>query len=270
MAVMDFTVGPCPSNDIVLSRFDAALFPKFRIIFEGPWSKRRLESLAQPADEAEWAVVMENRADKDITALRYDWVMTGEDGNTRKHTVSSDSYMVDVYHPVLRVGDRKLICRGVTVDESLLDHILGGGGSMGAGSGNGPESLVGTMSLRLDIDMLLFADGEIAGPDTNRFAVELQSRKPAAEFVAKQIRLAQAENRDVTPVLSALAEIPCIISRDQPTGDPRVHWTRHYAREYLHAAGRKIGDVNMREAKLRHLENRPTLPGFYRGPDSTR
>jgi len=262
---MDFTVGPSPSNEVVLSRFDAALFPKFRIIFEGPSSGRSLEFLAQPSDEAERAVVMENRADKDITALRYYWVMTGEDGNARKHTVSSDSYMVDVYHPVLKGGDRKLICRGGAVDETLLDHLLGGGGGiMGAAFSSGPESMRVVVSLRLEIDMLLFADGEIAGLDTSKFAAELRSRKPAAEFVAKQIRLAQAEDRDITPVLSALVEIPCLGRVGHAQGDPLVHWTRHYAREYLHAAGRKISDVDMREAKLRHLENHPMLPRFYR------
>jgi hypothetical protein len=268
---MDFTVGPSPSDQVVLGRFEAALFPKFRIVFEGPWHGRSLEFLAQPPDEAERAVVMQNRADKDITALRYDWLMTGEDGKVTKHTVSSDSYMVDVYHPVLKVGDRKLICRGGAVDESLLDHLLGGGGIMGGNLLGAAQSRfsVEVVSLRLDIDMLLFADGEIAGLDISKFAAELQSRKPAAEFVAKQIRLAQAEGRDVTPVLSALVEIPCLGRLGQAQGDPRVHWTRHYAREYLQAAGRKIGDVDMREARLRHLESRPALPKFYRGKHGT-
>jgi hypothetical protein len=40
------------------------------------------------------------------------------------------------------------------------------------------------------------------------YAVELQDRKRAAEFVAKQIRMAQAKGRDVTAMLTALAEAP--------------------------------------------------------------
>lgn len=265
---MDFTVGPSPGSEVVLSRFDAALFPKFRIIFEGPSSGRSLEFLAQPSDEAEQAVVMENRSDKDITAMHYYWVMTGEDGNVRKHTVSSDSYMVDVYHPVLKGGDRKLICRGGVVDETLLDHLLGGGGMMGARFASGPESMDRVVSLRLDIDMLLFADGEIAGLDTSKFAAELRSRKPAAEFVAKQVRLAQAEDRDITPVLSALVEIPCLGRLGLAQGDPLVHWIRYYARQYLQAMRQKSENFDMCEARLRHFENRPTLPRFYRRDDS--
>ena len=56
----------------------------------------------------------------------------------------------------------------------------------------------------------------MAGPETNRFAAELLCRKPAAEFVARQIRSAQADGRDVTPVLSALDKIPSAgLERDQ-------------------------------------------------------
>jgi hypothetical protein len=43
---------------------------------------------------------------------------------------------------------------------------------------------------------------------------------PAAEFVAKQIRLAQAEDRDITPVLSALVEIPCLGRLGHAQSDP--------------------------------------------------
>ncbi|MGA8493775.1 MAG: hypothetical protein WB711_25370 [Terriglobales bacterium] len=264
---MDFAVGASPTTDVILSRYEAALFPKFRTIFEESPSESLLQFLAQPPEEAERAIVLENRASKDVTALRYQWVMTGEDGKQRTHTVSSDSYMVDVYHPVLGVGDRKLICWSATVDESLIEHVLRGGGSMVGGVGSGRASLTGVTSLRLEIDMLLFSDGEIAGPDAEKFAAELQSRKPAAEFVAKQIRLAEAEGRDVTPVVSALAEFPCLGRLGHAQGDPLVHWTRHYAREYLHAMRRKSERIDMREARLRHFENRPTPPRFYRRDD---
>ena len=259
---MVFTFSPSPSLELVVSRYDAALFPSFRVIFEPLSTDSPLRFLAQPPEEADRAVVMENRADKDVTALRHCWIMTSEDGNVRKRTVSSDSYMVDVYHPVLRAADRKLISPSMTVDESFVEHVLRGGGGMGGGSGR--ESLVGVTSLRLDIDMVLFADGEMAGQDSNKFVAELQCRKPAAEFVANQIRRARDEGRDVQPVLSALAEIPCLGRLGHAQGDPLVHWTRHYAQDYLRHMNRKTTTVDWAEARLRHLENRPTLPKFYR------
>lgn len=172
--------------------------------------------------------------------------------------------MVDVYHPVLRVGDRKLICPSMTIDESFIEHVLQGGGGMGGGSSR--ESLVGVTSLRLEIDMVLFSDGEIAGPDSDGFSVDLRSRKPAAAFVAKHIRRAREEGRDVEPVLSALAEIPRLGRLGHAQGDPLVHWTRHYAQDYLRHLKRETTEIDWAEARLRHLENRPTLPEFYRRP----
>lgn len=252
--LMEFTVGSSPSAEIVVTRYDATLFPKFRVIFETAPAEGFLRYLAQPPEEADRAVVMENRADKDITALRYRWLMTDEGGNLRKQTYSSDSYMVDVYRAVLKAGDRKLISPSVEVDESFVEHLMRGGGGIGGSVGGRSLANAKVAALRLEFDMVLFADGEIAGPDTDRFAAELQCRKPAAEFVARQIRLAEAEGRDVTPVLSALAELPHL--RD----DFLAHWVQYYAADF----SRDMHDERVRQARLRHLENRPTLPKFYR------
>jgi hypothetical protein len=261
---LDFIFGPSPSPDVVLSRYDAALFPKFRFIFQEPGSDRRFQRLAQGPEEANTSVVMENRADKDITALRYYWAVTDENGSEKKHTASSDSYTADVYDPVLRAGDRKLICRRNTVDESLIEHVLGGGSTISVSFESRREPPVNVSSLRLDIDMLLFADGEIAGPDTDNFAAELRCRKTAALFIAKQIRLAEAEGRDVTPVLTALAEMPRFGRPRYAREDPMVNGIERYARQYMWAMRHPPGPFDRLAAQLRHLENQLMLPKFYR------
>lgn len=43
------------------------------------------------------------------------------------------------------------------------------------------------------------------------------------------------EQRVVTPVLSALAQAPCLGRLGAVQGDPLVQWTRHHARDYLRA-----------------------------------
>jgi hypothetical protein len=162
--------------------------------------------------------------------------------------------MVDVYRPVLKRQDRMLVSVSSSVQESFIDHALSGGGG-GIGSGGSRRGLpVGVVALRFEIDMILFEDGELAGLDMGKYAAELQCRKLAAEFVAKQIRLADAEGRDPKPVLSALAEIPHL--RD----DLLAHWTKHYANDFLRHESMGL----KREGLLHHLENRPVLPKFYR------
>lgn len=120
------------------------------------------------------------------------------------------------------------------------------------------------VEIRFEAHLIVFEDGEIAGPDPDNFDAELQGRKAATEFVAKQIRMAIAEGRDVTPVLTVLAEAPSPGSPGRPQGDPLFHSLRHYARDYLHYMHRRVVNVDMAEARLRHLENRPTVPHFYR------
>lgn len=255
---IEFTIAASPSRDVVLSRYKFGVWPSFDAIFETLPSESPLQFMAQAADEAASSAIMENRGPRDITGLCYRWVTTTEDAETSNHTFVSDSYAVTVYQPVLKANDRKLITRRITVDESLIAHVLSGGGCI-SGSAGSTRPLDRVVSLRLEIDMLLFADGEIAGPDPGRYVAQLQSRKAAGDFIAKQVRLAESEQRDVTPVLSALAEAPHL--RD----DFLARWTRDYAHDYLQYAA-----MRRQEALLQALENRPPLPKFYRrGTGST-
>jgi hypothetical protein len=261
--VPQLKIAPSPSAEIVLCRYDEAAHPKFRYLFKASTDSRFL-NLARDPEEASVAVILENRSAKAITALRYRWVVSDAAGNQRTLARSCDSYMVDVYRAVAEPGSRHLISPSGSVDEALIDHVLAGGGMMGGRCGSEP-SLANVVEGNFEIDFVLFVDGEIAGIDGNQFGAELRCRKPAAEFVVKQIRAASAEGRDVTPVLSALSGIPCLGRTRRGQGDPLLHSIQRYARDYLIAMRvQNQGPFDMREAKLRHLENRPTLPRFYR------
>jgi hypothetical protein len=261
---MDLTIGPSPSDQIAVSRYDSAVFPNFRIIFEVARDEGALHLLAQPAEEADTAVVMENCGDRDVTALQYAWVMTDEEGKVKTHRVSFDGYGGNFYHPVLTAKKRRLITRLGAVDEGMIDHVLRGGGVI-AGHVGDRYPIDNVTALRFDVDMLLFADGEIAGLDTGRFAAELRCRERAAAYVARHIRLADTEGRDPTPVLAALAEIPLVGNPGHAPRDPLVNWVRRYAQEYLRAMCHKID--GMREGILSRLESHPPLPKFYRRED---
>ena len=157
--------------------------------------------------------------------------MTEESGKQRTHRLSGDSYMVDVYRPIVEPRSRQVITPSGSVNEALMDHVFAGGGLVKMSFSG--QSLDTVVEMTFEIDFVLFEDGEFAGSDPDRYGLELQFRKPAAGFIARQIRLAMAEGRDVTPVLSALAEVPCFGGLGRSQGDPLVHWTQHYAREYL-------------------------------------
>lgn len=257
-------IHPSPSPEVSVIQYDEVAFPRFRPLFENLPESSPLRHLALDPKEAPFAVVLENRSQKAITALRYRFVMTEDSGKQRTRTLSDDSYKVDVFRPIVEPRSRQVITPSGSVNEALMDHVLAGGGLVKMSFSG--QSLDAVAGMTFEIDFVLFEDGEWAGPDTDRYGLELQFRKPAAEFVAKQIRLAMSEDRDVTPVLSALAEIPCIGGLGHVQGDSLVHWTKHYAQEYLRAMSRNTGTFDRREAQLRHLENRPDLPKFHRRP----
>jgi hypothetical protein len=262
---MQLTIFPSPSPVVVVHRYDSAAFPAFAPLFEAIAESSPLRHFVRNPEEATFSIVLENRGEKAITAWRYQWVSTSAAGERRIHKFSSDGYGVDMFRPVAEPGSRHLITPSTSVDEALLKQIGAGGGFIASVSG-GKRSWTEVGELTFEIQFLLFADGEIAGPDPDHYALELQCRKRGAEFIAKQIRLAEAEGRDVTPVLSALAEAPSLGGLGLAQGDPLLHWVRHYAKDFLRNMHRKLGEFDMREAKLRHLENRPDLPKFYRRP----
>jgi len=258
-----FTILPSPADSVVLAPYEESAFPKFKQLFEVPPPSSPLRLRAFHSNEAATALVLENRSGKAITALRYRWVMTDASGRQRTHSGSSDSYMVDVYRPVVGPGARQLMTRSGSVNEEMMDHLLAGGGGFGGTTARKAD--IDVVELTFALDFILFEDGEIAGADPDHFGVSLQCRKRGAEFVAKQIRAAQAEGRDVTPVLSALVEIPHFGSLHHAQGDRLVQWTQYYARDYLsHMRNGTARGISWTEVMLRHLENRPDIPKFYR------
>jgi hypothetical protein len=256
-------IAPSPSPDVAITPYDQALFPKFKQIFEPAPENSPLCHLARDHAEAPLTLVLENRSEKAITGLSYRWRNLEASGKVRNHTVSSDSYLVDVFRPVAVPGSRHLIGPAGALDEAMLDHVQAGGFIGGKISGT-VSPIPDVVEVTFEIDLVVFADGEIAGPDPDRFAALLQCRKRAAEFVARQVRLAGAEGRDVMPVLSALAEIPHLGRPGHGQYDPLVHMAVEFAREYLRRVQLPMGGLDMREVELRRLENRPELPKFYR------
>jgi hypothetical protein len=259
-----FQIAPSPSPDAALAPYDAELFPKFKLLF-GPFDESsRLHFLHKSHEDAETSVVLENRSEKAITALRCRWIKLDGLGKSQNHLASNDAYTFDTGLPVLAPGARQLISLSGNIDESIIDHVLAGGGCIHSSSRSATRALeTEIIAIHFEIDFILFADGEIAGPDQNKYRLELNCRKPAAEFVARHIRLAESEGRDATPVLSALEELPVLRKLDEPKDKSHIYWIRHYAGEYLRYMKWKPGDNDFLQRRLRSLENRPALPKFY-------
>jgi hypothetical protein len=264
--VLRVNVVPSPTPAVTLRRYEKSLFPVFDQLFETPSPSSPLRHLALDPQEASFALILENQSEKPISAWSFHWQMTDSTGKQRSVTMYGDSYETGIFRPVADTGSRHLISPSRSVSETILSHAVEGGGFIGGSCFTTTRTLSEIAEVSFEIHVIVFDDGEITGPDPNGYCTELQGRKRAAEFVARQIRIAREEGRDVTPVLNALVEAPSLGDVGSPQGDPLFHSVRRYARDYLRHMNRKIGDTDMGEARLRHLENRPTLPKFYRRP----
>lgn len=56
---MEFTITPTPIPEVLVSKYDQARYPKFRVVFEPPVADNLMKVVAQPPEEAARAVIIE-------------------------------------------------------------------------------------------------------------------------------------------------------------------------------------------------------------------
>jgi hypothetical protein len=133
--------------------------------------------------------VLTNLSNRAIVALVVEWSYTAQDGHEGRGFVKTSSLSTNtgaVVHPHTRlfVGPK------VFLPESLAfaPHI-----------GSAFEDLDGRLAhwaataspITAKIDVIVFEDGELVGPDQSQFEAEIESRKMAADQIASKVRYTQ-------------------------------------------------------------------------------
>ena len=260
---MRFTITPSPSEEVVLTPYDKNAYPKFAQLFEPMDESSRLRLLAIDPKQAATAIIVENRSARAITGLRLRWEIRNISGRNSRSILVKDSYVSGPIKPVTEPRSLLLVTQSGYLEEGLIEQVRTGTGGWITGWCEETSPSDEATDVVFQIDLLLFADGEISGPDPDKYAQELRCRKPAADFVIKQIRMAKSEGRDANPVLNALAEAPSLGMVGSAQGDPYVHWTKLFARQCLRHMKRSNGTDTL-ESYLRYLENHTAPPTFFR------
>jgi hypothetical protein len=105
----------------------------------------------------------------------------------------------------------------------------------------------------VQIDSIIFEDGQVVGPNASQLDAEIQARKIAAGELTKQIRNAQSRGEEPTLTLRQMLENA---NEARPYRSDRISmWTLKYSRRLLKAP--------IFEKRLAELENMPTPPNFY-------
>jgi len=106
-----------------------------------------------------------------------------------------------------------------------------------------------SVAVSAELDLVIFEDGEVAGPDQRNHISQIEAHRAAASAIIQQLH-AETDDAAVTTILSQLASI------------------RPDAGDYVRTAQRRIAQRLLRSRNLQRdietLQQLPSLPKFYR------
>jgi hypothetical protein len=196
--------------------------------------------------------VLTNLSNRAIVALAVEWSYTAQDGHEGQGFIKSSSLSTNT-GAVVQPHTRLFVGPKIFLPESLAfaPHI---GSPFEALDGRSAHWAATASQITAKIDVVVFEDGELVGPDQSQFEVEIHSQKTAADQIASKVRYAQSQGQDPTPILKQSAEAPM-----ESTTDFIGLWSGLYARQLLSARGSSNFDV-----RLTAMEKTPTPLRIFR------
>jgi hypothetical protein len=198
------------------------------------------------------AFILTNQSNRAIVGLAVRWAYVDENGRRGLLTHQSDSFSTPNAIAVISPRSRLLVAPGVFLPESLAQsaHI---GPPLEALDGRSATDMATASEITVQIDSIIFEDGQVVGPNDSQLDAEIQGRRIAATELAKQIRNAQSRGEEPTFTLRQILEK----AKEAPPyrSDRISQWTLKYSRRLLKAP--------VFEKRLAQLENMPAPPNFY-------
>jgi len=189
--------------------------------------------------------VLKNLSNRAIVAIAVEWSYTAQDGHEGRGFAKSNSLSTNT-GAVVQPYERLFVGPKVFLPESLAfaPHI---GSPFEALDGRSAHWAATASQITAKIDVVIFEDGELVGPDQSQLGVEIQSQKMAADQIASRVRYAQSQGQDPTPMLKQIAEAPM-----ESTTDFIGLWSGLYAHQLLSVQG-----SNNFDARLTAMEKTP-------------
>lgn len=193
-----------------------------------------------------YALVLRNQSEKPLIGLSVRWILQDSSGAQHTVTYSSDSLFL-VYSPIALAGENLLVTPSFLLPESLA----GSGFTSSEGSTSGlANDFQQSRSIVASIDVAIFADGEVIGPDRGRMVENIRARKAVAESIASEIQTLLDRGTDPTAKLEELKTLP-----PSSKTDASIVWTNRIANLLLRSQDKNT--------TLGHLKALPT-PDFHR------
>ena len=239
-AVPKLTIKASPTSDVRLVAFDENTFPAFKSAFP---DMRAVGT--KPA-----ALVLINLSNRKLFAISVVWTYVDERGRQSSHSLKSSSFF-SVPQRAVALGQSKLL---ITPSFMLPESLSGApylGGSVNAQQQ--AERIARSADILAEVDLIIFEDGEIVGPDQLHYVSDIEGFRAAESSLVEQIRGVSGQDA-VTALLAQLAS-------SQPLIDDYVGmWKTRIAKRLLRSRN-MLAEVDGLERTLQHM---PPLPTFRR------
>jgi hypothetical protein len=159
-------------------------------------------------------MLVANHSGRDILALVAVWRYRDAAGRAKTMTVETDSFQTPDRAPVISAGARALLGPSGIIPEGML-------GRPGIGNTIMPKTLsrlAGVQNVAAVIDLVVFSDGEMSGPDLQHTVSELTARYNAAQKIVAAWRSGGQSAVDALQT-----------DLNTSTDLQELHWIRSYA-----------------------------------------
>ena len=192
--------------------------------------------------------LLTNESNRNIIGLMIRWTYTSAQGLASTNSVSTDS--LDRANAALLAPNATLIVAPnafLPVAYATLPHT---GPMLADLNSQGDPAMVGATNIQASIDLIIWQDGEIVGPNQTNFDEELHNRKLAAAALASQVRSTIANGGDPKVLVQQIAAIK-----------PQKHDTFAY---HTHIFARLVLNAPDVTTIVQWLEALPEPPKFFR------
>ena len=248
MSTNSLVVGVTPHSSINISPLAPSLAPDLAKAFDS-------ESMKFSSGFA----ILSNNSQQSVVALAAIWRYTDSStGAQKRMEFLSDSFQTPDTRPVIEAGVRVLLGPNAIIPERLArEH--GASGYLGAIQAETLQPLEKATDLKLDVDLIVFADGEMFGPDMLRTSTDLVARYSAAKKIAAALDSARTSGRSPASALSDYLK-PATTAQSLTPADfeklQEENWIRRYSQQAVRS--------KHPDAVLGYLQRMPKPIQMYR------
>jgi hypothetical protein len=180
------------------------------------------------ADLPPGAFILKNQTATAVTVIVAKWAYTDKNGNSQQRNIYCDSYLLSPVDPLINPNDAALVTPDGCVRQEYLSRLrtqkFFGSPLDSVRNKDILKTKDSISAIRISIDSVIFADGQIWGPDSVQYFRTLMQRQVIRQSVADEVAAAKKAGEDVSERLDRI-QIDARTKKDK-TSSERGYYAR--------------------------------------------